>query len=96
MSVAPEYEIKFAGTTAVSWVGLTKVVGKPPNGAAAVQLTADPAMKLVPLTVRVNAGPPDIAEVGLTRVMVGGGAFGNQGPMLTQPEFSPVNESADK
>jgi len=40
---------------------------------APFQRTIDPVMKLVPFTVRVNAGPPAVAEVGLKLVVVGTG-----------------------
>ncbi len=37
--------------------------------------TTAPVRKLVPFTVKVNAAPPAVADVGLRLVMVGVGAF---------------------
>jgi hypothetical protein len=43
--------------------------------------------KLVPLTVKVNAGPPAVPEFGLSEVIAGGGLMVN-GALL---EVMPVN-----
>jgi hypothetical protein len=63
----PAVAIRLAGTAAVSWVALTKVVVSP----APFQFTVAPETKFVPVTVRVKAPPPAVAELGLRLVMVG-------------------------
>ena len=52
---------------AVSCVAETNVVvsGVP------FQFTVEPETKLVPFTVNVNCGPPAVAQVGLSEVIVG-------------------------
>jgi hypothetical protein len=52
---------------AVSCVALTNVV----TGVLAPKLTVAPDAKLVPLTVKVNAAPPAVAEFGISVVIVG-------------------------
>jgi hypothetical protein len=59
--------IRVAVTAAVNWVALTKVVVR----AEPLQRTDELAVKLEPLTVRVNAGPPAGVVEGLRLVMVG-------------------------
>ncbi len=71
MLALPTLAIKLAGTAAVNCVELTKVV----VSAVPFHCTIAPARKLVPFTVRVNAAPPAITEVGLKLVMAGVGAF---------------------
>ena len=51
----------------MSWVELRKVVGRP----TPFQLTLEAAMKLAPVTVRVNAGPPAVTAAGAMLKMVG-------------------------
>jgi hypothetical protein len=51
----------------VSWVALTKVVASP----SAFQKTVEEGKKFVPPTVRVNAAPPAVAEIGEIPVTVG-------------------------
>lgn len=65
----PELAISDAGTLALTWVALTKVV----ISATPAQSTTDPDMKLVPLTVIVNVAPPVMADDGLSDTMVGTG-----------------------
>ena len=65
----PAVAMSVAGIAAVSCVAETSVVVR----SAPFQRTIDPAMKLVPFTVRVNAGPPAVAEVGFKLVVVGTG-----------------------
>lgn len=65
----PALAIRLAGTAAVNCVALTNVV----VSAVPFQLTVAPERKLVPFTVRVNADPPSVAEVGLRLVMAGVG-----------------------
>ena len=75
MLALPALAIRLAGTAAVNCVELTNVVAN----AVPFQRTAAPERKLVPFTVRVNAGPPAIAEVGLKPVIVGVGALTGNG-----------------
>ena len=61
--------ISEAGMLAVSCVAETKVVVR----AVPLKLTLEPAMNPVPFTVRVKAGSPAVAELGLRLLMVGAG-----------------------
>jgi len=63
----PEVAMADAGTSAVTRVALTYVVAS----AVPFQCTADEAKKLLPLTVRVNAGPPAVALLGESAEIVG-------------------------
>ena len=63
----PAVAISEAGTIAVSCVAETNVVVKP----VPFQFTVEPEMKLVPLTVSVNCGPPAVVHVGLSELIVG-------------------------
>jgi len=63
----PAVAIKEAGTVAVSCVAETNVV----VSAVAFHLTVEPEMKFVPFTVSVNCGPPAVAQVGLSELIVG-------------------------
>jgi hypothetical protein len=67
--LGPADAIAPAGMLAVSWVLLTNVVGmftpKTPN------CTTEVVTKFVPFTVRVNAAPPAVANVGESEVIVG-------------------------
>ena len=65
----PAEAMSVAGTIAVSCVALPKVV----VNAAPFQFTTEELMKFVPVTVRVNAAPPAVAEVGEIIVSVGEG-----------------------
>jgi hypothetical protein len=65
----PALAISVAKMLAVSWVALTNVVAR---GAPPIW-TPDEATKLVPVTVRVEAGPPAVAVLGLRLVSVGAG-----------------------
>jgi len=64
---APSVATSVAGMAAVSWVALTNVVDR----AAPFHLTVAPLAKLVPVTVRVNAGLPAWALFGVSAVTVG-------------------------
>lgn len=59
------------GITAINWVELTKVVGR----LIPLNLTMDPATKLLPLTVKVKAALPAIIEAGDMLEMAGKGLF---------------------
>ena len=61
--------MSLAGMAADSWVVLTKVVLR----LAPFHLTTEPATKLLPLTVRVKAGPPATAPPGESAVTAGTG-----------------------
>jgi hypothetical protein len=63
----PAVAMSLAGIEAVNCVPLTKVVERP----EAFHLTVESFTKLEPFTVRVKAGPPELAEVGLILVSAG-------------------------
>ena len=63
----PAAAISAAVSAAVSWVALTKVVGR----FAPFQRTTEPLTKLLPFTVSVKAGPPATALLGESVVNVG-------------------------
>ena len=65
----PEEAISSARMAAVSCVNETYVVAR----LDPFHCTVDPLMKLLPLTVRVNAAPPAVVEDGLRNVMAGAG-----------------------
>ena len=65
----PEVAMSDARMEAISWVALTKVVAL----AAPPKFTVEVFTKFVPFTVRVNAGPPAVALVGESVVIVGTG-----------------------
>jgi hypothetical protein len=67
----PAVAIRLAGTEAVSFAALTKVV----VSAVVPHFAAAPAAKFVPLIVKVKAAPPAVAEAGLRLVIVGGGGL---------------------
>ena len=64
----PDAAIRLAGTAAVSWLALTKVVvsGVP------FHRTPAPLTKPEPLAVRVNDAPPAVAVLGARLVRIGG------------------------
>src|SRR5438552_18188751 len=59
--------MRTAGTVAVSCVAETKAVAS----GLPFQFTLEPETKFVPFTVSVNCGPPAVAQVGLSELMVG-------------------------
>src|SRR5215472_10664823 len=61
--------IRLAGTCAVIDVGVPVVVERP----WPFHLTTPPAGRLTPVTARVKAGPPKLAEAGESAVMTGAG-----------------------
>jgi len=63
----PAFDMSLAGISAVSLLRLTKVVGR----SAPFQRTTESSVKLLPLTVRVKAGPPARAEAGLMLEILG-------------------------
>jgi hypothetical protein len=69
MEAVPAVAMSAAGTVAVSCVEETNVVVRevPP------QRTVEVETKFVPVTVKVNCGPPAVAQVGLIAVVVGTG-----------------------
>ena len=64
--------MSLAGICAVSWAAEIKVVGR----FDPFQRTSDELTKLVPVTVRVNAAPPAVAELGMRLIRVGAGGGG--------------------
>lgn len=67
----PGETIRLAPTDAITWLPLTyAVVNEDP-----FQSTVAPERKPEPLTARVNAGPPAVAELGLSPEMEGVGAL---------------------
>src|SRR5512136_314442 len=68
----PAVAMSAAGMLAVSRVSLTYVVAR----SLPFQRTPEPLTTSVPLTVRVNAGPPTAALDGLRPVIVGAGSDG--------------------
>jgi hypothetical protein len=69
MLADPALAMSLAGTGAVSWLALTKVV----VSAVPFHFTTELATKLAPLTVSVKAAPPTVAPVGATDAMLGAG-----------------------
>jgi hypothetical protein len=67
----PDEAIRLAGTEAVNCVALTNVV----ESAEPFHCAVDPDTNPAPLTVRVNAGPPAVAELGLKLLIVGVGTL---------------------
>ena len=67
MDAVPAVAIREADTVAVNWVEEPNVV----VSAVPFQFTVEPETKLVPLTVKVNPGPPAVAQVGLSELIVG-------------------------
>src|SRR2546425_468239 len=65
----PAGAVSEAGMAAVRRVALTNVVVR----AAPFHSTVAPGTNAVPSTVRVNAGPPALAVLGASAVVVGGG-----------------------
>jgi len=63
----PVLAMRLAGTAAVNWVELTNVV----VSVVLPHCTVAPERKFVPLTVRVNAAPPAVMDVGDRLVIVG-------------------------
>jgi hypothetical protein len=69
---APAVAISEASIATVNWVLDPKVVTR----STLFQRTTEPEIKPVPLTVRLNAEPPLVADVGLRPVVVGTGLSG--------------------
>jgi len=69
IDAAPAVAIRAAGTVAVSCVEETNVVAR----GVPFQFTVAAETNFVPFTVKVNCGPPAVAQVGLIEVTVGTG-----------------------
>jgi hypothetical protein len=67
MLALPAEAIKLAGTVAVNWLALTKLV----ESGVPFHSTVDPDTKFAPLTVRVKEGPPAGALMGLMVLISG-------------------------
>jgi hypothetical protein len=85
----PAAAIKLAGTGALSWPELTKVVVR----AVAFQRTTAPDTKALPFTVSVKTGPPAVAEFGLREAIAGAAAIVNGDPLVVIPAESTVIEA---
>jgi hypothetical protein len=80
MVIVPGDEISAAGMDAVTCDGLTNVVGREAPSQRTVELLANPE----PLTVRVNAEPPDCTDDGFRLLRTVAGAPMVKGrPLLT-------------
>jgi hypothetical protein len=60
------------------------------------QFTVEPVAKLFPLTVRVKAEPPAVAEVGLRPVIVGDACWGFHVPTTALEGPAYVKSSAER
>jgi hypothetical protein len=69
IEAVPGVAIRAAVTVAASCVDETNVVAS----AVAFHFTVEVEMKFVPFTINVNCGPPAVAQVGLSDVVVGAG-----------------------
>ena len=67
IDAVPAVAMRAAGTMAVSCVAETNAVAS----GLPFQFAVEPETKLVPLTVSVNCGPPAVAQVGLSELIVG-------------------------
>ena len=67
IEAVPGVAMSAAGTVAVSCEADTNVVAS----AVPFQFTVAPETKLVPFTVKVKPGPPAVAQVGLSELIVG-------------------------
>ena len=67
IDAVPAVAIRAAGTVAVSCVEETNAV----VSAVPFHFTVEPETKFVPFTVKVNCGPPAVAQVGLSELIVG-------------------------
>jgi hypothetical protein len=70
MLKVPTLAIILAGTVAVSWVALTKVV----ESELPFHKTVSPKMKLLPFAVSVKPSPPMVALEGKRELTTGGGS----------------------
>jgi xanthosine utilization system XapX-like protein len=67
IDAVPAVAMREADTVAVNCVEEPNVVAS----AVPFQFTVDPETKFVPFTVKVNPGPPAVAQVGLSELIVG-------------------------
>ena len=81
IDAVPLVAIREAGTVAVSRVEETNVV----VSAVPFHFTVEPETKLVPFTVRVNCGPPALAQVGLSELIVGAALIVNVSSAVPVP-----------
>ena len=77
----PAVAMSAAAMVAWSWVAETYVVGR----AAPFQRTSEVLTNRVPVTVRVNAGPPAVVAVGARLAFVGTGLLMVRGCALETP-----------
>jgi xanthosine utilization system XapX-like protein len=76
-----DVEIKFAGMVTISWPAVMELG----VSALPLKLTIESAPNPLPFTIRVNAGPPAVALVGLIELIIGGGLIVN----VTEFEVAP-------
>jgi hypothetical protein len=86
---SPLVAIRSAETEAVRLPALTNVVGK----AEPFHRTTAPCAKLLPLTVKVKAGPPAVAEPGFKLVIAGAGLTVNDSALVVVPPESTVTDT---
>ena len=87
IEAVPVVAMRAAETTAVSCVAETNVV----VSAVPFHFTIEIAAKFVPFTVKVNCGPPAVAQVGLSELTVGVATIVNVTAFDTEPvEFLTV------
>src|SRR5439155_2314722 len=67
IDAVPAVAIRAAGTVAVSCVEETNAV----VSAVPFHFTVEPETKFVPFTVKVNCDTPDVAQLGLSELIVG-------------------------
>lgn len=82
--------IRLAETEAVRLPALTKVVGR---AEPFHRTTAVPCAKLLPLTVKVKAGPPAVAEPGFKLAIAGAGLTVNDSALVVVPPESTVTDT---
>jgi hypothetical protein len=88
--MVPVVAISAVDIVARNWFEETYVVGR----LAPFHRTTEPEMKLFPLTVNVNAGPPPMTTFGETLVVAGSG-FDATVAFTTDPDANPLmNDSA--
>jgi len=86
VTVAVPAVVKFvAGTVAESWLALTNAVVR----AVPFQLTVEVEIKLLPLTERVRAEAPAVAEVGEILLSTGAGLFATALIVNVEEELAP-------
>jgi hypothetical protein len=92
IEAVPAFAIRAAGTVAVSRVEETNTVAS----GVPFQFTVELETKFVPVTIRVNCGPPTVAQFGLSELIVGVPAMVNVTAFDVAPQvpgFTTVTET---